>query len=119
MSASVNEREEHAPAERDALAKVISGRINFDDGAHHLSMGDDGEPCRACQDVADAVLAAGYSKSRSPAEVPPADWRTDEKVKRARQDVIDMIEQQDLPDRDERNGGVDALIAAVWRSAQQ
>jgi hypothetical protein len=61
--------------ERDELASVISHRINFDDGAHHLSMGDDGEPCRACQDVADAVLAAGFRRAAPQEPTAPVAWR--------------------------------------------
>lgn len=56
-----------SPSEREALAHVIGDAIDFDMGAHHMSLNDDGEPaCGACLKVADALLAKGYSKRSSP-----------------------------------------------------
>jgi hypothetical protein len=63
----VNEREEPAPAnEREALLQIIERSSAVKREVFH---GDAGT-CVPCNALVDAILAAGYSKSRSPAPAP-------------------------------------------------
>ena len=62
-----------SPSEREELARVIAGHTNLDWGAHNMTdlvdeehESGEAETCEGCLKVADAVLAAGYSKRSSP-----------------------------------------------------
>lgn len=68
--------------------------------------------------IADAILAAGYTR---PSPRAPSGWQSSEAVKAARSAVVDAcfaVASPDKPAWEKRKDALDALCAAVWRSAQ-